>query len=137
MIRVGSSLGISRWVVIAGAVWAALLATTLVLERWTGVAAHTCLFKQVTGCPCPTCGSTRAALSLAHGDMFDALAWNPLMVMVVCAALVALARLGIGSLRSRDATPRASWSQAQISCLAIGIAAATCANWAYVIWHGN
>ena len=36
-----------------------------------------CLFKQITGIPCPSCGSTRSVLTLLHGDLIGALIWNP------------------------------------------------------------
>ena len=36
-----------------------------------------CLFKQLTGIPCPSCGSTRSVLSLLSGDLTGALIWNP------------------------------------------------------------
>ena len=46
-----------------------------------------CLFKQITGIPCPSCGSTRSVLSLLHGDLTGALIWNPfgLILMVIMA----------------------------------------------------
>ena len=137
MIRVGASMAVSRWAAILGCAWAMLLVATLVLERWTGTTIQTCLFKRATGYPCPTCGSTRAASSLMRGDLFGAIAWNPLIVLVAFVGVVAMIRMGVRSLRPRETRRRPSWSQAQISCLAIGIAAAACANWAYVIWRGN
>ncbi len=36
-----------------------------------------CPFKEMTGFPCPTCGSTRLVLSLFHLDLSDAFWWNP------------------------------------------------------------
>src|ERR1035437_1913257 len=36
-----------------------------------------CLFKRITGIPCPSCGSTRSVLSLVKGDVLGALFWNP------------------------------------------------------------
>ncbi len=36
-----------------------------------------CLIKQLTNIPCPSCGSTRAILSLLHGDVTRAFYWNP------------------------------------------------------------
>ena len=37
-----------------------------------------CAFKAITGAPCVACGGTRAAVALAHGQPWQALAWNPL-----------------------------------------------------------
>jgi hypothetical protein len=37
-----------------------------------------CIFKEVTHIPCPSCGSTRSAISLLHGNIADALYWNPI-----------------------------------------------------------
>ena len=36
-----------------------------------------CPFKEMTGYPCPTCGSTRLVLSLFHVNLIDAFLWNP------------------------------------------------------------
>ncbi|NOY23187.1 MAG: DUF2752 domain-containing protein [Acidobacteria bacterium] len=36
-----------------------------------------CPFKEMTGYPCPTCGSTRMVLSLFHINFIDAFLWNP------------------------------------------------------------
>lgn len=40
-----------------------------------------CVFKTVTGYPCPTCGSTRAVLDFFHLDIVSAFGWNPLVVL--------------------------------------------------------
>jgi hypothetical protein len=37
-----------------------------------------CLLHEWTGLPCPTCGTTRSAVSLLHGDLAGAVGWNPL-----------------------------------------------------------
>ena len=37
-----------------------------------------CLFKKVTGLPCPSCGTSRAVLLLAHGEFRESLMMNPL-----------------------------------------------------------
>jgi hypothetical protein len=47
-----------------------------------------CLFKSLTGLPCPTCGSTRAVGRLVHVDLAGAIAMNPLATVVI--AIVAL-----------------------------------------------
>jgi hypothetical protein len=40
-----------------------------------------CLFKSVTGIPCPSCGITRSVLSLFQGDVLNALWINPLGIL--------------------------------------------------------
>ncbi len=42
-----------------------------------------CVFKALTGFPCPTCGSTRSLVHLSHGRFLAALAMNPLVVTAV------------------------------------------------------
>jgi hypothetical protein len=37
-----------------------------------------CLFKRITGIPCPSCGSTRSILELASGHFQEAFLLNPL-----------------------------------------------------------
>lgn len=36
----------------------------------------TCLFRHITGYPCPTCGVTRALKSLARGDLISYIHYN-------------------------------------------------------------
>lgn len=42
-----------------------------------------CLFRHLTGIPCPSCGSTRAALSLLHGDLLNSIMWNPFGIILM------------------------------------------------------
>ena len=42
----------------------------------------TCLFKHFLGIECPGCGITRAGLSLLHGDLKAAIAYNPMVFSV-------------------------------------------------------
>lgn len=46
-----------------------------------------CAFKQLTGLPCPTCGSTRTLGRLADLDAAGALAMNPLVAVSAIALL--------------------------------------------------
>lgn len=63
----------------------------------------TCPFLAVTGWFCPGCGSLRAIHALAHGDLREALARNPLMVVTVPALVVWWA---VWLLRAVRARPR-------------------------------
>ncbi len=40
-----------------------------------------CIFKLITGCPCPTCGSSRIVSSLINLDILAAFYWNPLLLL--------------------------------------------------------
>lgn len=40
-----------------------------------------CVFKVITGYPCPTCGSTRIVSSLIELDILSAFHWNPLLFL--------------------------------------------------------
>jgi hypothetical protein len=40
-----------------------------------------CLFHALTGHPCLTCGATRSAIALFHGQVLTALKWNPLVFL--------------------------------------------------------
>lgn len=48
-----------------------------------------CAFKGLTGMPCPTCGFTRAAVALSRGSLTTAISMNPLLSILVIAALLA------------------------------------------------
>jgi hypothetical protein len=52
--------------------------------------APACAFRALTGFPCPTCGSTRSIVNLAHGDIPSALAMNPLTGMAALGAVAVL-----------------------------------------------
>lgn len=46
-----------------------------------------CPFALITGTACPGCGLTRAAVSLARGDLVSALTFHPLILVVALWAL--------------------------------------------------
>lgn len=48
-----------------------------------------CLFRMVTGQPCPSCGMTRATCALVHGEWAKAMRYHPLVVPF-WAAIVAM-----------------------------------------------
>jgi len=43
-----------------------------------------CLFHDLTGLPCVTCGMTRATVGFFHGHFLTALRWNPLIFGALC-----------------------------------------------------
>jgi hypothetical protein len=52
-----------------------------------------CPFHALTGVPCVGCGTTRALVALARGDVPGALAWNPLSALALIAGGAACALL--------------------------------------------
>src|SRR5438094_3615589 len=43
-----------------------------------------CVFHELTGLPCVTCGMTRSAIAFFHGHFLVALLWNPLVFAFLC-----------------------------------------------------
>jgi len=60
---------------LAGSVW---IYANFTFQEHTGISVYACLFKQLTSIPCPSCGSTRSAISLLQGHFSDALHLNPM-----------------------------------------------------------
>ena len=90
-----------------------------------------CPFKYVTGIPCPGCGGTRVFFALLHGRFAEALAINPLSVVVIAFALAAPVWLFVDCYRGTDSLQRVmrskwSWKTTAIVILII------LANW---IWN--
>jgi len=47
-----------------------------------------CLFKDVTGFPCPSCGTTRSVSALIQGNIKDAVLINPFGILIAAAMLL-------------------------------------------------
>ena len=75
-------------VVLASLVGIAWLAANFFIPRLESLDTHICLFRLVTGIPCPACGSTRSILSLIHGDVIGSLYWNPAGLVLLLSLIV-------------------------------------------------
>lgn len=53
-----------------------------------GKEIHFCLIKSITGIPCPSCGSTRSVIEISHGNLLNALYYNPLGYIIFVIMLV-------------------------------------------------
>ena len=49
---------------------------------------HVCLIKNVTGYPCPSCGTTRAVILLSKGELLQSAQQNPFGIIVGICMLV-------------------------------------------------
>ncbi|MDR2982503.1 MAG: DUF2752 domain-containing protein [Puniceicoccales bacterium] len=94
-----------------------------------------CLLYHYAGIPCPGCGSSRATVSLAHGDILAALNFNPMWTVICLSGIVAwgfsLATLALGKLRYRCGiiSPAEGW------IFRIGFLLILLFNWAWVLWR--
>ncbi len=67
------------WAILLVFVWSGLGISAIWLSDYFNHPVQLCLVKRLTGYPCPTCGSTRGALSLLHGHIVRAWLYNPLL----------------------------------------------------------
>jgi len=71
---------------IAGWLW--LLFNKFLLAQIGNPEIHTCVFKLVTGIPCPACGSTRSVLCILDGHFLEAFYCNPLGYVILPSLIV-------------------------------------------------
>lgn len=94
-----------------------------------------CYFKAFTGLPCPSCGSTRTAACLAHGNLPAAFAMNPLAAAVLLAlvawAIADLVLMTRGRALGLEVSPRLGGP------LRVAAVAVVLANWVYLIAAGR
>jgi len=90
-----------------------------------------CVFRAVTGVPCPTCGGMRATVALAFGNLSLAFRYNPL---VTAAWLLLPPTLLLTLVRRKRPFPIGGTTKLWLVRLAvILVALAGIANWHYVI----
>lgn len=54
-----------------------ILINLLGLRSYLGLSnSSICIFKNVTGYPCPSCGTTRSVVAILHGKFAEAYYWN-------------------------------------------------------------
>ena len=68
---------------VAGYAWLIFNLTVAEKHTWS-----TCLFKNVTGIPCPACGSTRSVAELLSCNIQDALFINPFGLIIAFGLIV-------------------------------------------------
>ncbi len=98
-----------------------------------------CLFREVTGVPCPSCGSTRSIAQILKGDMKGALLWNPFGFIIMVIMLVMPVWLVIDLVSGKDALYRfyvKLENILKIKWVAVATIILVLANWAWNIAKG-
>jgi hypothetical protein len=114
-----------------------LLAGMLLAEVWLrfGLPLPVCRFREWTGIPCMTCGSTRLVDALLSGHVLEAAALNPLVFSGLAAlalwAVLSAVRVIFGLPTWRVVLAR--WERRALLLVA---ATALAVGWVYVIWRG-
>jgi hypothetical protein len=102
-----------------------------------GIGVSVCWFHALTGKPCPSCGSTRTFIAIAHGRWIEGFAWNPL-AGVFFAGLAFYVAYSAIVLAFRRPRLRVEFTSARERIVLIAVlAAAVMVNWAFVIRAGK
>lgn len=115
---------------LAGLAALALVAARLVAEGVLPTVG--CVFRTLTGLPCPTCGGTTAFARLAAGDVLGGARASPFaaLLFLACVGLVLLGLLRtVGWAVQVEFTPRERAAAARL------VVAALLANWAWLLWR--
>ena len=124
--------------------WGAVVATVLALGATVALAAPAlirvlpaCVFRALTGWPCPTCGSTRAILALADGRLLAAVALNPLAVLMLGGSAIYLG-YALGAILGLVPRVRTGWLTPPMPVgLRVGLPALLMANWIWLLVQGR
>lgn len=98
-----------------------------------------CLIKEVTGVPCPSCGTTRAIEALAHGNLQASFLLNPFGLLVFALMMVIPVWVVVDLLTGRTTFYRAYLLSEQIlrrKYIAIPLAILVLLNWVWNIMKG-
>lgn len=113
--------------------WSAVAISAVILRPiWIAIAPHlgSCTFRNLTGIPCPSCGTTRTALALLNLELGSALAVNPLGALVAVAFILGggLALIWVlfrGPIPTFDLSWSRWWTASVVGVILI--------NWMYLI----
>jgi hypothetical protein len=114
--------------------WGALAATAVLLAPLATDLAPllpACLLRELTGLPCPGCGTAHAALALARLDLRGAISFNPLATVGALFFVLGGAAAAAVYASGRPLfEPRLSGTGRRLAALL-----AVAANWAWLLIH--
>lgn len=94
-----------------------------------------CLFHDLTGFPCITCGATRSAIQFFHGHFFAAWKWNPVVFIALCALSIFNAYAFVVLVWRAPRLRIEFQTTAERKYARILVIAALALNWAYLLIH--
>lgn len=119
-------------------VWLSVsLSSLAVAATWfaVGLPWPRCLFHDLTGFPCITCGATRSAVQFFHGHFLSALRWNPLVFAALCGSSVFNAYAFIVLVTPTPRLRIARFSSVEKNVVRMVIVVLLALNWGYLLAH--
>jgi hypothetical protein len=92
-----------------------------------------CVIKGLTSFPCPTCGATRAALLLAHGEVAASLGMNPLVSLFFMGACLIFPYSLLAFLLHLP-RPSVELSVREHVVLRVAVVVLVLMNWSYLVF---
>lgn len=113
------------------------VATAIGGAIWLGLHLPTprCPFLAVTGYPCLTCGATRCAIALSHGNISAAWLWNPLALIALCGVVLFDVYAAAVLITRAPRLRLADWTRAEKNVVRLAVIALIAANWIYLLTH--
>ncbi len=117
-----------------GIIYGGIGVLVLTALRFTPVASLLpgCVFKGLTSFPCPTCGATRAALLLVHGEAAASLRMNPLVSLCFMAACLVFS-YSLPAFFLRLPRPSVELSVREHVVIRVAVVVLILLNWSYLI----
>lgn len=98
-----------------------------------GLPWPSCVFHDITGLPCLTCGATRSAIAFLHGQFFTAWRWNPLASSAFCALSIFDAYAAIALVMRAPRLRIAHFTAGDKIFLRVMVIALLGLNWLYLL----
>lgn len=116
-----------------GFIWGATVLVLIALVPFADSLASrmpACAFRGITGMPCATCGTTTAAVALAHADPLAAFRVSPLATVAWIGFVLGGLIAGVAAMRGRgvrELPRRVHWGT-RVAAIAVVLG-----NWAYLV----